>query len=444
MAINLLEMLNGQLGSSVMRQVGNYLGESESATTSALGAILPSILGSVISKGSSDSGAGALLDMINSGNHDGSIFDNLGGMLGGGDATSGLMKTGDSLLGNLMGGGMLGSVLDLVTKSTGFGRKSSSSLMSMIAPMVMGMVGRYVKNKALDAVGLGKFLGGQRSHVASALPAGMGSLLGFAKEAVGGSTPSNTSTTTSRTERVVREPETSGGGGGWMKWAVAALAVLGLFWGLRNFGGAAGDAVTNAAGTMTDAAGNVVDGVAGAVTSVKDAAGNVIEGTIDASGNLVDEFTADAASSAAGAVAGAAGTAKDMATDAAGTAKDMAAGAAGKVAGAAQESGEALKAATTAMTSKFADVFKNKKAGYSYSLNDIEWKEGGNRISNFRKSEVEGLAAALKQFPEAKIVVNADSKLRAQVVQKMLVALGVKAGQISSKGGAEGVSVSVK
>ena len=286
MAINLLDMLKGQLGSSVMRQVGNYLGESESATTSALGAILPSILGSVISKGSTNEGAGALLDMVNSGNHDGSIFDNLGGMLGGGDATSGLMKTGDSLLGNLMGGGMLGSVLDLVTKSTGFGRKSSSSLMSMVAPMVMGMVGRYVKNKALDAAGLSNFLGGQSSHVASALPAGMGSLLGFAKEATGGATPSNTSTTTSRTERVVREPETSGGGGGWMKWAVAALAVLGLFWGLRNFGGAAGDAAGSMADGVTNAAGNVVDGatdmagkagnmVTGAAMSVKDAAGNL-------------------------------------------------------------------------------------------------------------------------------------------------------------------------
>ncbi len=517
MAINLLDMLKGQMGSSVTRQIGNYLGESESATSGALDSILPTVLGSVIQKGSTDAGAGELLKSINDGGHDGSIFDNLSGVLGGGEATSGLMKTGSSLLGGLMGNSMMGSVLDLITKSTGFGRKSSSSLMSMVTPLIYGMIGRYVKNKALDAIGLRNFLGGQRTHAASALPSGMASLLGFGADTEKTVRAASTSTreTATRTastakattERAAstatREVETSSGGSGIMKWALPLLLILGGLWAWNSgmFSSAAdktGEAVgsvtegaknmtSNAAGAVADgarsvgnAAGNAASTVGGAVKgaagTVTDAAGNVLEGTVDAAGNLVDgsgkvlkkagEFTVNTANAAGNAVADAAGNVAagaknaggkmvdgaknvggkiaDGAKNAGGKIADGAKKAGGAVKGAAQETGAALKAATSKVSAKFTDVFKKKQSGYTYTLNDIVWAENGNRITNYRKSEVEGLAAALKSNPDAKIVVNASTKPRAKVVEQMLTTLGVKANQISSAKGGNGVTIKVQ
>lgn len=103
---------------------------------------------------------------------------------------------------------------------------------------------------------------------------------------------------------------------------------------------------------------------------------------------------------------------------------------------------------------KTADVFKNtfsdlfsKAEGASYTLTQIEFDPESQRISNFSKAEVEGLAAALQANTDAKIQVQAytadgDSKarnnglssMRADVVKNMLVTLGVDAKQISSKG----------
>ena len=201
------------------------------------------------------------MDMISSGNHDGSIFDNLGGLLGGGDATSGFLNSGSGILKSLLGN-KLGSVVDIIASVSGMKKGSSSSIMSMAAPMVMGMLGKYVKNKALDAVGLGKFLGSQSPHVASALPAGMGSLLGFGNNTSTsnvGNTVSNAGSRMTETATSAAESASSSGGG-FMKRVLPILGLLLVGWGVWNFAirdSAVGDIASN----VTDVAGGAVDAV---------------------------------------------------------------------------------------------------------------------------------------------------------------------------------------
>ena len=539
MAINLLDMLKEQMTDAVMGQAASVIGENSSATSSAMSAILPTILGSVISKGSTSSGAGRLLNMIADGNHDGSVFDNLGSLLGGGDATSGFMKSGGSLLSGLLGNN-LGTVVDLVTSATGLRRNSSSSLMNMVAPMVMGMIGRYVRKNGLNAGGLMDMLLGQKKHVASALPTGMGSLLGFGANTGSSSTSTNTSHQTANNS-------SDGGGGGWMKWAIGALVLAGLAYfgnslmsGAKDVAGAAGDAAGQVVDGAGDMAGAAADAVKGAMSFTKDAAGNIVDAsgnvlhkagefTMDAAGNVVDAsgnvLTAaagaagDAAGAAADAVKGAVSWTKDAAgnivdaygnvlhkagdftmaaagnvvdasgnvlsaaagaaSDAAGAATGAVKGAAGAAAGAASAAAGAVKGAagdatgamsTKTMTTKFTNMFKQadearktlgSKVGdaakkvtgkakgdagtavsgtIKYALTDIVFKDGSQRIETFTKGEVEGLAAALKSYPKAKISVQAtgDNKAlagqRATAVHDMLVALGVSKKQLSSKG----------
>ncbi|MFK7770720.1 MAG: DUF937 domain-containing protein, partial [Saprospiraceae bacterium] len=221
MAINLLDMLKDQIGDAVISQAGSFLGADNSGVKSAMGAALPSILGSMIASGSTTQGSKGLIDMITKGGHDGSVFDNLGSVLGGGNATSGFLNSGSGILKSLMGN-KLGSVVDIISSVSGLNKGSSSSIMSMAAPIVMGMVGKYVKSKALDAMGLSKFLGSQSKHVASALPAGMGSLLGFSMP--------NTSGMGDRVEAVTREmaTETTEEGGGLLKKLLPLLLILGI------------------------------------------------------------------------------------------------------------------------------------------------------------------------------------------------------------------------
>ena len=336
MAINLLNLLEDQLDDKVIQLASNFLGESSSSTKSAIGSILPSLIGGAIQRGSTERGAGDILDMISSGGHDGSIFDNLGSLLGDSNALQGLLKTGASLLPLLLGRKQ-DSVLDLVLRATGLKKDRGNSLMSMLAPLVIGMIGRHVRKNGLNARGLMDWLLGQRKHVNDRLPEGMGSILGFADIDVD----------SDRDRGETKKQSSSGGGGGWWRWLLLLLALLLLLWMFKkcnddrssgnlsyepqevmknagaNFRTAAGYTL-DAAGNLVDAAGNIIkeagQWTVDAAGNVLDAAGEVIdksanaiaEGfktvmgyTVDAAGNLVDgagniikkagEFTVDAA-----------------------------------------------------------------------------------------------------------------------------------------------------
>jgi len=468
MAINLLNLLKDQLGDGVIKQAAGLIGEDTSTTKSAISTILPTLLGSVVSKGATESGAGKLLSMITDGKHDGSMFNNLSSLLGGGAASDGLMNTGKSLVSSLLGGNQ-NSIMDMIGRATGLKSSSSSGLMSMLAPMVMGMIGKQVASKGLNASGLMNLLGSQKEHLSGALPSGMGDLLGFAKTT--GKTVHKTAEKAAAT--MTPEPSSSGGGGGFLKWALLgllALLALGYF-GLRS----GSDAADTASSAVKDTAGNVVDAAGQAGNAATSATGNAIDATgdavksmagntIDATGNLVDgagnivakasDLTKDAAGNfvdgsgkiihsakdamkagedAAGAVAG---TAKDMA-DAGATAIQYSVDNAGnlinpdgeiafkkgeftvsdegfyldqkgnRIGGVLKKIGKAMGDAAGATGEFFKKGFNKmfkKEAGAEsiYDLSDITWNPKTNRITNYSKEEIKGLAEALKENPDSK------------------------------------------
>ena len=362
MSINLLKMLQDQMGSSVVDQASKFLGESSANTSSGIAALLPSLLGGVIGKASTESGASGLLDMITKGNHHGGIMDSMGSMFSGGSSTSNLMNAGSLLTSSLFGGSKLGSVLDVVTSVTGMRRSSSSSLMNLLAPVVMGMIGKQVKTGGLNASGLMNMLMGQKEHIASALPAGMGSILGFSSptekvtDAVSSaaSTVASSATNMASTARETVKEATSvtadvaSTGGSWIRWAlplVALVAIGGFLW---NYMGGATSKVADATTTMTDGAKNMAGNAANAATKTIDATGNAVAGAAgsmkDAAGNMVDGakgMAGDAANKAGNMVDGA----KGMAGDAANKAGNMVDGAKGMAGDAANKAGKMVDGA---------------------------------------------------------------------------------------------------
>jgi outer membrane protein OmpA-like peptidoglycan-associated protein len=110
----------------------------------------------------------------------------------------------------------------------------------MAAPFLLGMIGKQIKGKGLGA--LTDLLMGQKSHVANALPSGVGSLLGLSSlgdiaKSVGGSTSSSSHSSSSHTTTsYTNDGGDSGGGMGWLKWALPLLLGAGLLWYLTKDG----------------------------------------------------------------------------------------------------------------------------------------------------------------------------------------------------------------
>ncbi len=465
MAINLLSLLKDQMSDSLVETIAGSIGANSSVARTGINAILPTILGGLASKGATTEGATGLLDMIKGGGYDGSMLSKLPSLLGGGSATNDLMSNGSSLLSSIFGGNQ-SSILNTIMSVAGMNKNSSSSLMSMLAPMVMSMVGKQVMGSNMGVSGLMDLLKGQKSHISSALPAGMGNILGFADTGKKVAGAVNTAKNT---------VEETGGGFPW-KWIVGALALalLGYF-GINSMGGgdkmeAAADTVTStatdaaghaadaaghAAGTMTDAAGSAADMAGNAVDAAgnaMDATGNAVteklaeikEGaklTVNAAGDLVDEagnvirkagtFTQDASGKITDKAADIASNASDLASFTVSEAGDLV-DETGKVIlkkGEFTEKdgvyydkdgnkvGQFLKKVGKAIAGaagKTADAFKNtfgnmfkKNKGTTHTMQAMTWKGDTHKLANYSQEEMKGLVAALKADPDAKIEVQA-------------------------------------
>jgi len=243
MSFNLVDLVKGQLGGPALGQLGALLGEDNNKTEAALGAAVPGLLSGLTSAANADGGA-SLFDAVN--NQDDSMLDDIGGLLTGGNSSS-VMDQGSSMLSSILGNGAAGGLASAVAGLTGIGGKSSSGLMGLLMPIVLGMVKRKIFGGggfSQNAGGLLSLLNGQKDNIQAAMPSGFQNQL--------------------QSSGFMDQISSLGGG--------AAAAVGGAAGAVGNAAGNVAGKVGDAAGNVTGAAGNVAGNVTGAVGN---AAGNV-------------------------------------------------------------------------------------------------------------------------------------------------------------------------
>jgi hypothetical protein len=117
-----------------------------------------SVLTNALSKNTSSSeGLSGLAGALDR-DHDGSILDDVMGLLGGmSQPRSAKAMDGAGIIGHLLGGKQNG-VVDMVAQMSGLDKNGTASLMLKLAPMVMGVLGRVKKQKRMDQGGLLDFI----------------------------------------------------------------------------------------------------------------------------------------------------------------------------------------------------------------------------------------------------------------------------------------------
>lgn len=192
MSVNLLDMVKSAVVGQVADQIGSAVGLDKSKTSAAVNAVLPALLGGMAKKASTPAGASDLIKALQ--DNDNSILDNLAGAFAPAKQAS-MLDYGMKLLPMLLGGSQ-STIISLIAKMFGFGDKGASSLLGMLAPVVMSVVGKQVKSQGLDAGGLASLLSGQNSFLNAALPSELKNVMGFA-DLGGANRPA--ATTTQRT-----------------------------------------------------------------------------------------------------------------------------------------------------------------------------------------------------------------------------------------------------
>jgi len=172
MAFNLLDSVKGLISPDLISKAASTLGETEAGVSKAVSGVVPSILGSIISKGTSDiGGAGSVLSLAKN-VADSGVLGNLAGLLGSGASTA---AGGINMLKTFLGD-KLGSVVSSISNFAGIKESSASSLMSMVAPAALGVLGKHVTENDMTPSSLSNMLSSQKSSILGAIPGGLSSL----------------------------------------------------------------------------------------------------------------------------------------------------------------------------------------------------------------------------------------------------------------------------
>ena len=167
--MNLVDLVTSQLTGDVLGKLAGLTGTNEAQTRSATNAAVPALLTAFAKLASTNSGASQLASSL--GGLDLKTLGNLAGLLGGGQA-SGLGSIGGSLLSSLLGnnlGGLVGTIASFAGMQPGI----MKTLLTYLAPIVLGTVANSFKGAKPDAAGLMRLFSEQQDNIKAALPRGL-------------------------------------------------------------------------------------------------------------------------------------------------------------------------------------------------------------------------------------------------------------------------------
>lgn len=225
--MNISDLIMSQLTSpDVLGKLGGLIGASESQTKTATSAAVPALLNVFAKMAGTPSGSDQLAKAM--GGLDLGMLGNLAGLLGGSQA-SGLGGLGGNLLTSLLGNN-LSSIVGTIASFAGMQPGIMKTLLTYLAPMVLGMVAKQFTGKP-DAAGVSRLFSEQAGNIRGALPAGLS--LGDFGGTSGGPVRSGSHSHDTARHGGHSQEAASGGLPGWLL-PLLALGALGIGWYLWN------------------------------------------------------------------------------------------------------------------------------------------------------------------------------------------------------------------
>lgn len=179
---NLIEMIRWVITPDIVRDASSVTGESDAATRATINGAIPSVLMGGLELGSTQAGSERLMQMISDGGYGAETVSGFGHLISDANSRQSLENSGEQVLSGLFGARSDG-VSHAVAQAGGVRHSSASHLLRLIAPLVLGMIGKQISARGLDSRGLMNMLMGERSSVVAALPAGVARALGFERGA---------------------------------------------------------------------------------------------------------------------------------------------------------------------------------------------------------------------------------------------------------------------
>jgi hypothetical protein len=222
MAFNIVSAVARYLTPEVVGKIATASGLNGSVAQGAVNAAVPAILSALTSVVDKPGGTRKLADAVAEQPAD--LLTSLASKLTG---SAQMASQGSSLLSSLLGGSTSSVLAATVSKFLGIGEGPMQTVMGLLAPVIMGVVGGQQRAANLDANSLARLLTGQKDQIADAMPAGLSQALN--KDGIG-STDDRPRVTQGQPSmrRMVDDTRSAS----WPYWALGALLLGGLLWSL--------------------------------------------------------------------------------------------------------------------------------------------------------------------------------------------------------------------
>ena len=284
MAANLISEIAQFLSPEIVARIASALGLDKTSTQKAAGAAVPSLLAALISLVGKPQGAAKLNDVV--AKQEPGVLSSLASVIGQ-SGQKALIDNGASVLSSLLGGKTVSGLSSALGQYSGIGESGAKSLMGLLGPAVLGVVGQQQRSSGLDASGLARLLTSQKDSVLAALPSG------FSKQLSG---TDILDSLTGPTTRAVYQtpPKSTPSAWRWLLPALGLLAVGALAWYLLSGRHAEGPKVAIEAPSPADVL-DKLRGVKVGDVDVGELAKSAISGLRSSLKDIKDEATAQAA-----------------------------------------------------------------------------------------------------------------------------------------------------
>jgi hypothetical protein len=238
MAINLNSVVTQLLTPDVIAQIASFLGIDRSAAQKAAGATVPTVLAGLSDLVGTPAGVSQLSKLLSQ-QQGASPMDMLRN-----SGAQGLAQTGSTMLSGLFGGRTMDAMGQAIGRFAGTGESGGKSLLALVGPLVLGVLGQHQRDTGMDANGLASLLRSQKDQITAAIPSGLADQLGAAGlidraeagvrsgTATAGATGSRIAGTSGWTNTDTSRPAYTAAASRsqWPYWLAALVALVGLGW----------------------------------------------------------------------------------------------------------------------------------------------------------------------------------------------------------------------
>ncbi len=233
MTTSLIDSANGLISPELASRIATHLNEPAHGVTAGLTGGMSTMLLGVLRKTGDSSAMRGVFNMVTSGMNDGRVLEDPSSLIGAAPGNP-MTALGGQFLSTIFGnrGHAVNTALE---HSSGLQGSSVASIMYIGAPLLLGMLGKRVREGSLDAAGLTRMFSDDRDSIEAAAPPEVSDAIGAPegpeRRAEYAAPTMERGPVVDRTTAYERGPRRTNT---WVWPVVAALVIIGLLWGTRS------------------------------------------------------------------------------------------------------------------------------------------------------------------------------------------------------------------